>query len=112
MTNITRWSPASDALLTSNNVSMSGHTPGTTPVTLTTGLGGGQSHSWSPSTSCVSSESDDDDDDDHAADDDDDVTDAPEVDTDHSWIHCGEGRSVTLVCRVYANPVARVSVDT
>ena len=48
---------------------------------------------------------DNDDDDD----DDDDVTDAPEVDTDHSWIHCGEGRSVTLVCRVYANPVARVS---
>lgn len=33
---------------------------------------------------------------------------APEVSTDQGWIHCGEGRSVTLVCRVYANPVARV----
>ena len=42
-------------------------------------------------------------------DNDDDVTDAPEVSTDQGWIHCGEGRSVTLVCRVYANPVARVS---
>ena len=54
----------------------------------------------------------DDDDDNDNDDEDDDVTDAPEVDTDHSWIHCGEGRSVTLVCRVYANPVARVSVQT
>ena len=26
-----------------------------------------------------------------------------------SWLHCGEGETVTLVCRVYSNPVARVS---
>ena len=90
--------------MTSNNVPMSGHTPGTTPVMLTMEWGDGQSLSWSHSMSCVSSESDDDNDDDN-----DDVTDAPEVETDHDWIHCGEGRSVTLVCRVYANPVARVS---
>ena len=101
-------------MMTSNNVPMSGHTPGTTPVMLTTGWGDGQSLSWSHSMSCVSSESDNDDDNDDDYDndndnDDDDVTDAPEVETDHDWIHCGEGRSVTLVCRVYANPVARVS---
>ena len=34
--------------------------------------------------------------------------DAPEVETDHKWIHCGEGESVTLVCRVYSNPLAKV----
>ena len=92
--------------MTSNIVPMSGHTQGTTPVMLITGWGGGQSLSWSLSMSCVSDNDDDNDNDD---DDDDDVTDAPEVETDHDWIHCGEGRSVTLVCRVYANPVARVS---
>ena len=34
--------------------------------------------------------------------------DAPEVETDREWIHCGEGESVTIICRVYSNPVARV----
>jgi len=33
---------------------------------------------------------------------------APDVETDHKWIHCGEGETVTLICRVYSNPVARV----
>jgi len=32
----------------------------------------------------------------------------PEVFIENSWIHSPEGESVTLVCRVYSNPVARV----
>jgi len=32
----------------------------------------------------------------------------PEVLVETKWIHCPEGETVTLVCRVYSNPVARV----
>ena len=35
-------------------------------------------------------------------------SDPPEVFLENPWIHSYEGETVTLVCRVYSNPVAKV----
>ena len=40
------------------------------------------------------------------------TSDPPEIDVESLWVHAGEGESVTLVCRVYSNPAAKVSFIT
>ena len=40
------------------------------------------------------------------------TSDPPEIEVESVWVHAGEGESLTLVCRVYSNPAARVSSIT
>ena len=36
------------------------------------------------------------------------ISDSPEVSTDSTWVHSGEGQSASLTCRVLANPGPKV----
>ena len=38
------------------------------------------------------------------------LSDPPEVYIERPWVHAAEGKLVTLVCRVYSNPLARVCI--